>query len=595
MADCAWLRPGPRINIGIRVPLDCCAARSAATLAPPLSRQDTPLATMDSAVRNSARFALDTLQKLTQIGIALSAEKDHARLMQLILSSACELTGADAGTLYSRGEDDRLNFEILMNSSLDLHHGGTSTTPIELPSVPLYNEDGSPNRHMVAAWAAVSGETINIPDAYDESGYDLSGTRQFDERSGYRSRSFLTVPMRNHQDEVIGVLQLINKIERGEVRAFDTEDQQLVQSLASLAAISLTNKRLIEDQARLFESFIELIAGAIDDKSPYTGGHCRRVPELTMMLADAAAATRDGPLRDFSMNEEDRYELRIAGWLHDCGKVTTPEYVMDKSVKLETIHDRMIEVRTRFEVLRRDAHIQLLERRLRGELDEQGFAQAYRLECERLDDDCSFLARCNLGGETMSVEDQARVQQIAAYSWRSPGGELAPFLSQNEVQNLTIERGTLTAKEREIINHHIVATISMLESLPYPKHLARVPEFASGHHEHMDGGGYPRGLTGDQMSVQARSMAIADVFEALTAGDRPYKKAMKLSVALSILGRMSEQGKIDPDLFKVFIRDGVYLRYAHTFLDPEQLDDVDLNSLPGISRVAATAPGIADG
>jgi len=550
---------------------------------------------MDSAAPHSERFALETLQKLTQIAIALSAEKDHARLMQLILSSARELTGADAGTLYSRGEDDQLHFEILMNASLGIHHGGTSATSIEMPPVPLFTEDGSPNRHMVAAWAAVSGETINIPDAYDESGYDLSGTREFDERSGYRSRSFLTVPMRNHQDEVIGVLQLINKVEHDEVRPFDVSDQELLQSLASLAAISLTNKRLIEDQARLFESFIELIAGAIDDKSPYTGGHCRRVPELTMMLADAASNTRDGPLSEFTMSEEDRYELRIAGWLHDCGKVTTPEYVMDKAVKLETIHDRMNEVGTRFEVVRRDARIALLESRLRGEPDEQGLEQAYRSECDRLDEEREFLAKCNLGSEMMSDEHKARVHQIAQRRWRAADGRMRPLLDDNEVQNLTIERGTLTAKEREIINYHIVATISMLESLPYPKHLARVPEFAGGHHEHMDGTGYPRGLTGEQMSVQARAMAIADVFEALTATDRPYKKAMKLSLALNILGHMSEDGKVDPDLFEIFIRDGVYLQYAQTFLDPEQLDDVDLSDIPGFKAIATVDSGRTDG
>jgi HD-GYP domain-containing protein (c-di-GMP phosphodiesterase class II) len=550
---------------------------------------------MNSAVQHPERFALETLKKLTQIGIALSTEKDHARLMQLILSNARELTGADAGTLYSRGEDDHLHFEILMNATLSIHHGGTSTTSIEMPSVPLYTEDGTPNRHMVAAWAAVSGETINIPDAYDESGYDLSGTREFDERSGYRSRSFLTVPMRNHQDEVIGVLQLINKIDQDEVGPFDTSDQELVQSLASLAAISLTNKRLIEDQARLFESFIELIAGAIDDKSPYTGGHCRRVPELTMLLADAAAATRDGPLGEFSMTEEDRYELRIAGWLHDCGKVTTPEYVMDKAVKLETIHDRLAEVKTRFEVLRRDVRIALLERRLGGEIDESEAERAYHEECERLDEESAFLARCNLGGEMMSDEHKSRVQRIAERQWHAPDGRMRPLLDENEVLNLTIERGTLTAKEREIINHHIVATISMLESLPYPKHLARVPEFASGHHEHMDGSGYPRGLTGEQMSVQARAMAIADVFEALTAGDRPYKKAMKLSLALNILGRMSEDGKVDPDLFQVFVRDGVYLQYAHTFLDPEQVDDVDVSTIPGFNIDDAGTLGHTNG
>jgi GAF domain-containing protein len=261
----------------------------------------------DSGERRSERFALETLRKITQVGIALSTEKDHARLMQLILSSARELTGADGGTLYSRQDDDHLHFEILMNATLGVHHGGTSGSMIEMPSVPLHTESGEPNRSMVAAWAGVSGETVNIPDAYHEQGFDFSGTRDFDDRTGYRSRSFLTVPMRNHQDELIGVLQLINKQRGDEVFAFDEADQQLVESLASLAAISLTNKRLIEDQARLFESFIELIAGAIDDKSPYTGGHCRRVPELTMMLADAAAASSEGPLASFRMSEDDRY------------------------------------------------------------------------------------------------------------------------------------------------------------------------------------------------------------------------------------------------------------------------------------------------
>ncbi len=352
-------------------------------------------------------------------------------------------------------------------------------------------------------------------------------------------------------------------------------------------AISLTKKRLIEDQANLFESFIELIAGAIDDKSPYTGGHCRRVPELTMMLADAAAASSDGPLAGFVMSEEDRYELRIAGWLHDCGKVTTPEHVMDKSLKLETIHDRLQDVNTRFEVVKRDLRIALLEQQMRGELDEAAVQERYRAGCAELEEERAFLAMCNKGGEFMSEGHKARVRAVAQRRWRDGQGELRPLLSEEEVYNLTIERGTLNPEEREVINHHIVATISMLESLPYPKHLARVPEFAGGHHEHMDGTGYPRGLTRDQMSVQARVMAIADVFEALTAGDRPYKKAMRLSQALQILGRMCEQGKVDRDLFQVFVRDGVYLRYAQTFLDPEQIDEVDLKRIPGYEGARA--------
>jgi HD-GYP domain-containing protein (c-di-GMP phosphodiesterase class II) len=544
----------------------------------------------DSEAGRSERFALDTLRKFTEVGIALSAEKDHACLMQLILSSARDLTGADGGTLYTRRADDQLHFEIMMNATLGVHRGGTSGVPIEMPSVPLRDSRGVPNRHMVAAWAAVSGETVNIPDAYHEDGFDFSGTRSFDERSGYRSRSFLTVPMRSHQDEVIGVLQLINKVVGDSVVPFDAADQQLVESLASLAAISLTNKRLIEAQARLFESFIELIAGAIDDKSPYTGGHCRRVPELTMMLADAAAASSWGSLAEFTMSEDDRYELRIAGWLHDCGKVTTPEHVMDKATKLQTIHDRLEEVRTRFAVLKQDLLVQILERCLSGELQRTAAQAAWHAQCARLDEDCAFLAQCNQGSESMREADKARVRAIAARTWTGPDGQPRALLSDEEVYNLTISRGTLTPEERAVINHHIVATISMLESLPYPRHLARVPEFAGGHHEHMDGTGYPRGLTRGQMSVQARVMAIADVFEALTAGDRPYKKAMKLSQALSILGRMCEQGKIDPDLFQVFIRERVYQRYADTFLDPEQIDVVDVNALPGYAPAPADSP-----
>ncbi len=534
------------------------------------------------------RSALEYIRRLSAVGIALSAEKDDRRLMELILRSAKELTNADGGTLYSRTGDDELRFEIMITDSLGLHLGGTSGEPIELPNVPLRDERGAPNHHAVAAHAALAVETVNIPDAYDATGFDFSGTRSFDERTGYRSTSFLTVPMRNHEDEVIGVLQLINALDAasGAVVPFDREDQELVESLASQAAIALTNKRLIDEQRVLFESFIELIAGAIDDKSPYTGGHCRRVPELTLMLADAAAATRDGPLAEFQMSEEDRYELQIAGWLHDCGKVTTPEYVVDKSTKLETIFDRIELVRTRFEVLKRDAEIAALRRRLAalegGEaLDAAAVEGELAGEIEALDEECAFLERCNRGGEFMRPEDQERVRRIGARRWRAPSGEQAPLLSDEEIANLTIPKGTLTAEEREIINHHIVATIKMLESLPYPRHLRRVPEFAGGHHERMDGRGYPRGLTREQMSVQARVMGIADIFEALTAGDRPYKPAMPLSRALEILGRMKEEQHIDPDLFDVFIRERVYLRYAERFLDPDQIDEVDERAIPG--------------
>ncbi len=531
------------------------------------------------STRNSS--PIDLIRRLTEVGFALSSEKDSPRLLELILQNARELTNADGGTLYSTTDEGQLRFENLFTESLGIHLGGTSGKPIKLPPLDLYDEDGQPNNHMVAARAAVTAETVNIPDAYASEDFDFSGTREFDRKAGYRSTSFLTVPMRNHEDVVIGVLQLINArdVDGHTVIPFTEEDQGLVESLASQAAISLTNKRLIDEQRVLFESFIELMANAIDDKSPYTGGHCRRVPELTLMLADAMAKVEYGPLRDFSMSGDDRYELQIAGWLHDCGKVTTPEYVVDKATKLETIFDRIALVETRVALLKQQLENQILRAQLEG-----AAADEATMEClAELDADLDFLRTCNVGSEAMSDEAQARVQRIADYRYTDSEGEEQPLLSENEVYNLTVVRGTLTAEERKVINYHITATIKMLESLPYPRHLSRVPEFAGGHHEHMDGTGYPKGLTGSQMSVQARAMGIADIFEALTAGDRPYKKAMPLSLALTILGRMKEDQHIDPDLFDIFVREKIYLQYAEKFLQPDQIDAVDHGSIPGFS------------
>jgi hypothetical protein len=273
------------------------------------------------------------------------------------------------------------------------------------------------------------------------------------------------------------------------------------------------------------------------------------------------------------MTDKDRYELKIAGLLHDCGKVTTPVHVVDKATKLESLFDRIHLLDTRFEVLKRDVEIEFLK---------QGITEgAMRERLRQLEDDRRFLHACNIGGERMRDEDVERVRRIARYRWRDVAGHEADFLTEDEVRNLTIRAGTLTEDERKIINHHIVATIRMLEALPWPRHLTNVPEYAGGHHERMDGRGYPRGLTREQMSVQARCMGIADIFEALTAKDRPYKKGKSLSESLEILGRMKQSGHIDPDLFDIFVRKGVYRKYAEMFLDPEQIDAVDERRIPG--------------
>ena len=536
------------------------------------------------------------LEQLNEIGASLSAERDINRLLESILLAAKAITRADGGTLYLLTEEDgtkRLKFEIMRTESLNIAMGGTTGVAIPFYPIHLYSKDGKPNNQMVAAFAALTGQTVNIADAYTAEGFDFNGTRNFDKKTGYRSKSFLTVPMKNHENEIIGVLQLINSRapEGGEVVAFSDADQRLAESLASQAAIALTNRQLINQLEALFESFIAMINTAIDEKSPYTGGHCQRVPELTMMLAEAVNETKEGALSDFDMSDKDRYELKIAGLLHDCGKVTTPVHVVDKATKLESIFDRIHLIDTRFEVLKRDAEIELLKST--AALQQQGLdelslrersnrlVQAYSARVRQFEQDREFLRKCNIGGEFMPPEAQEHVKRIADYKWLDQSGNTAHFLTGDEIENLSIARGTLTGKEREIINYHIVATIKMLEALPWPKHLRHVPEYAGGHHERMDGKGYPRGLTREQMSVQARVMGIADIFEALTARDRPYKKGKTLTESLHILGKFKEGGHIDPDLFDVFIRRKVYQRYAEQFLDANQIDRVDESKIPG--------------
>jgi hypothetical protein len=353
------------------------------------------------------------LEQLNSIGVSLSGETDINRLLETILTAAKSITRADGGTLYRVTEEKTLRFEILRTSSLKNYLGGTTGNPVPFYPIQLYSKDGKPNHSMVAAYAALTGKTVNIADAYTAEGFDFSGTRAFDSKTGYRSKSFLTVPMRNHQNESIGVLQLINAQDprTGEIVPFSPSDQRLAESLASQAAIALTNRMLINQLEELFESFITLINTAIDEKSPYTGGHCQRVPMLTMMLAEAVNETKAGPLADFNMSDKDRYELKIAGLLHDCGKITTPVHVVDKATKLETIYDRIHIVDTRFEVLKRDAEIELLKEKAllvahgaqRAEHDASDARHRERLR--RLDDDRAFLRACNIGGEAMREAD----------------------------------------------------------------------------------------------------------------------------------------------------------------------------------------------
>ena len=532
--------------------------------------------------KQRCKYLENRIKHLNLIGIALSTEDDLDKLFEMIMDEAKHITNADGRTLYMKSDDgNNLNFEILLNDSMGSAMGGTSGNKVTLPPVRLFNEKSHPNESNVAAYVANTGKTVNISDAYKEDGFDFSGTKSFDKITGYRSKSFLTVPLKNHENEIIGVMQLINSIDSKSNKpvSFSNEMQTQIESLCSQGAVALTNKRLVQELKTLFEAFIQLIAKAIDEKSEYTGGHCERVPEITMMLADAVEKVDYGKYKDFSMTEEERYELYIAGWLHDCGKVATPPHIVDKGTKLETIFDRIETVQTRFEVLKRDIEIKYLKDKIKrlenGQTQPNNFDYQLEKDLEVVDQERIIVEKANIGGEFMDKEEQDKIKQIAnKYSWIN-SGKKEPFLSDKEVENLCIPKGTLLPEEREIINDHIRITIDMLEKLPYPKHLKNVPEFAGGHHEKLDGTGYPKGLKAHEMSVQAKMMAIADIFEALTAADRPYKDGKKLSQAMRIMGFMKDDYHIDKDLFEIFVKEGVYRKYSDKYVKKNQIDKVD--------------------
>jgi len=551
------------------------------TLKKPMPDSDT---SDMSGMQNDADDLLKHIKQLVNIGISLSSEKNTEHLLEHILVSAQELTHADAGTLYLLSDKNELHFEMMRTRSLDIILGGPSHSAVKLKPIPLFDDKGKPNNQTVAAFAALTGEVINIEDAYNARGFDFQGTKDYDNNTGYHSTSFLTLPMKNHDNQIIGVLQLINAIdsETGEVISFSTENQRLAESLASQAAVALTNHQLINDLRILLERFIEVIAGAIDEKSPYTGGHCRRVPKIAMLLAEAVNNTNKGVFANLHFSEQELYELKIAALMHDCGKITTPINIVDKATKLETIFDRINIIETRFALLKREAEITLLQEVMSSTDEEQEMLRKdYEKLLNTLDEELDFLRHSNIGGEYMAEDKQQRVKDIARRRYRDTHGEWQPLITEEEIYNLNIAKGTLTNEERDVINYHMQSTINMLEKLPFPSHLKNVPEIAGGHHERMDGKGYPRGLTREQMSVQARIMGIADIFEALTAADRPYKKAMPVSQALKILGNMKLDSHIDPDLFDVFLHEKVYEKYSCDYLTDEQIDQFDATELPG--------------
>ncbi|MCB5197045.1 HD domain-containing phosphohydrolase [Deefgea salmonis] len=553
-----------------------------------------------------------TIEDFLHLSNALAAETNFQRLLVLIVSEMRKAALAPCGILYL-AEPKQGTLEVVQAQNNDQIREAFG----ELATLKLEADQTHPVLQLLQQQVSsilLTPEQVQLYFNFviaEPAAYQLVG-----------------LPLKDKSGQLLGVLALLLTAEE----AITAKRLSFVTALSGTAAVALNTQRLIEEQKVLLEAFIQLLAGAIDAKSPYTGGHCQRVPELTKMLANAACQTTIGPYADFNLTETEREALHIACWLHDCGKVTTPEYVVDKATKLETLYDRLHEVRMRFEVLKRDAQIQALQAQIEG-ADPQQSAMQLAQALAQLDDDFAFIAQCNQGGEFMAEDKIVRLNAIAQRQWlrtlddrigisheensrkaREPAAELPVFESlladkvehqftrspreqmpainpwgfqlkvpellynRGEIYNLSVARGTLSEEERYKINEHIVQTIIMLEKLPFPRHLQQVPEIAGGHHEKMDGTGYPRKLTQQQMSPLARMMAIADIFEALTAVDRPYKKGKLLSEAIRIMQSMVENQHIDRELFQLFLTSGVYLKYAKQFMQAEQIDAVAIEA-----------------
>ncbi|NQU67193.1 MAG: GAF domain-containing protein [Candidatus Marinimicrobia bacterium] len=522
----------------------------------------------------------DLFWRIINIGISLSSERDTSRLMESILIEAQSITNADGGTLYLIHEKDGivlLDYEIVRNSSLKYALGGTSGNDINFPGLPMYDpETNEPNHHSVATHVALTGESVNIEDAYNVENFDFSGAKNFDKRENYHSKSFLTVPLKNHEDDVIGVIQLINAQDKvGQLVPFHKDIEPVIEALSSFAAISLDNQSLIQSHKDLFNSIVKVIAQAIDAKSKFTSGHCSRVPDLTEMITRAACESKSQPFSDFSLDDHQWFELTVAAWLHDCGKLSTPDHILDKETKLQTIRDGIVTITTRFELLIKQKEIEYLHQVVKFPENQKELHEKFLKTIEQIKYELAFISKANVGGEFMTDEDVARVVLASEMTWEDSKGETHPVLTESEVYNLCIRKGTLNKEEREKINNHIVVTIDMLTSLPFPKYMKNVPEIAGGHHEKMDGTGYPKGLRKEDMSIPARVMALSDVFEALTAKDRPYKDPMKLSLAFSIIRKMTGD-HLDSDIVKLFLESGVWKTYSKKYLYKEQIDVTDI-------------------
>lgn len=533
------------------------------------------LSCMANKIQDYTNKHLEHIKNLQNIAVALSTEKDENRIFDLILEEAINYTKADGATIYSVSENKKyLDFKVVYNRTLNLRMGGTHGE-IKWPPLPLYVDGQKRMKHM-ATYVYHTAKSENVEDVYQQTYFDTSGTKAIDEKNNYRTKSMMTIPLKDHEDEVLGVIQLLNaQDDKGNVIPFNKNHMTMLNSLASQTAITFTNRKLIADLENLLFKFIKVIAGAIDRKSEYTGGHIRRVAELTSDFADKICAADFGKFKDIVFDEDELREINISGWLHDIGKIITPVHVMDKPRKLVRIYDRVEHIRTRFDLVKQVIEKDILVAKYEGDDD---LIKEKKPILEKIEADYEFIKKKNFGGEFVSKEDMNRIVEIQNFRYCSEGKEYF-LISDDEAYNLKIQRGTLTKEEIEKIREHAQTTLDMLSQLDFPKKYAHVPDFASSHHEKLNGEGYPRRLQANEIALQSRIICISDVFEALTANDRPYKEGKTVSNSLKILGFMAKDGEIDKDLLDLFMDSKLYLEFAKKHLSQEQIDDFKIEDI----------------
>lgn len=507
---------------------------------------------------------IDKVQMLNKIGTALSVNTELASLLDMIVTEAKNLTNADGGTLYLvNHEKKELDFTVVQTNSLGIHTGSKGEK-LDWPSVPLYLKNQKENLHMVAATCALRDKVINITDVYETKNFNFEGTKKFDQSTGYRSKSMLVIPLKNHENKIIGVLQLLNKKDINEVISFDSDDEEITLSLASQAAVAITNTNLIEDLENLLESFLKSIIYALRRKSSYTANHIHKMVGLSKMIAKAVNDD-DGIYKEKTFNKNEMKQINFAALMHDVGKLSTPDYILDKATKLDGLYDRIEVVQTRAWAIKKEFEIAFLKETINKD--------EYEKSIKSIDENLSILVKSNTGAEFVPNDILKKIEDISQNPFKCNSKEFY-LITKEEVKLLMVQKGTLTQDERNIINDHAQISLDILNKLPFPDKYKDIPSVAGDHHEKINGKGYPQGLKGDEISFESRILAIADIFEALTASDRPYKKANNLSTAMKILFFMAKDDELDRSLVKFFYESGLYMSFAKKSLKPEQIDEV---------------------